>query len=144
MIRIMIFFHLNSSLVKVVHEWGSWFLVVGGLFHIVGSWQSFTRYLSKPVTRAILVVFALLIIVFFLPIGGQTEKHGRKLPPGVLSRALPGASFVAVAGIAQHHPDELMKEFESKGIIIKDKEETIQNIAKNNNREYVEILNIIF
>lgn len=141
---VMMFFHLSSSFVKVAHEWGSWLLVVGGLFHVIGSWQSFVRYLSKPAARAVLVVFALLIIVFFLPLGEHTEGQSRKLPPGILSRALPGASFVAVAGIAQHHPDELMKEFESKGIIIKDKEETIQNIAKNNNREYVDILNIIF
>lgn len=141
---IMIFFHVNSSLVKAAHEWGSWLLVVGGLFHVVGSWKSFVGYLSKPAARAILVVFALLIIVFFLPLSVHTERQGRKLPPAVLSRALPETSFAAVAGIAQHRPDELMKELGSKGIIIKDKEETIRDIARNNNKEDVEILNIIF
>jgi hypothetical protein len=141
---IMIFFHVNSSLVKVAHEWGSWLLVVGGLFHVVGSWQSFVGYLSKPAARAILVVFALLIIIFFLPLSVHTERQGRKLLPAVLSRALPETSFAAVAGIAQHHPDELMKELGSKGIIIKDKEETIRDIARNNKKGDVEILNIIF
>lgn len=141
---VMMFFHANSSLVKVAHEWGSWLLVVGGLFHVVGSWQSFVRYLSKPAARAILVAFALLIIVFFLPLSGHTERQGRKLPPAVLSRVLPEASFAAVAGIAQHSPYELMKEFKSKDIIIKDEEETIRDIARNNNKEAVEILNIIF
>lgn len=42
----MMFFHLNSALVKIIHEWGSWSLVIGGLFHVVGSWQAFIGYFS--------------------------------------------------------------------------------------------------
>jgi predicted MFS family arabinose efflux permease len=145
---IMLFFHLNSVLVKVVHEWGSWFLIIAGLCHVIGSWRSFVGYFSKPVARAIMIVFALflLIITFFLPFGGEqdTRQHGRKPPAAFLSRAMPEASFVTVANIAQHRPDELMKECASKGIVIKDKEETVREIARSNNREVVEILNVIF
>lgn len=141
---VMIFFHVNSAFVKVIHEWGSWFLVIGGLLHVVCSWQSFVRYFSKPAAKAIMTVFAILIIMFFIPIGGNTERHGRKLPPTFLSRALPEASFAAVAGIARHNPDELMKEFESKGVVVKDGKESIRDIATSNNKEYVEILNMIF
>jgi len=140
----MLFFHVNSVFVKVVHEWGSWFLVIGGLFHVIGSWQPFIRYFSKPAAKAIMMVFALLIITFFIPLSRSEEGHARKLPPTLLSRVLPEASFDSVASIAKHNSDELMKEFESKGIIIKDGESTIRDIAVANNKDYVEILNMIF
>lgn len=141
---IMMFFHWNSPLVKVIHEWGSWFLVIGGLFHVAGSWQLFVQYFSKPMARAIMAVFALLVMAFFLPLSGTTEGHGRKVPPALLSRALPEASFTTVASIAQHQPEELMKELQLKGILVKNKDETIQAIASRNNKPGVDILNAIF
>jgi len=49
-----------------------------------------------------------------------------------------------MAGIAQHNPDEPIREFESKGIVIKDREETIRNVAADNKKENVGILNMIF
>jgi hypothetical protein len=140
----MMFFHLNSALVKIIHEWGSWSLVIGGLFHVVGSWQAFVRYFSKPAARTIMAVFALLIIAFFLPLGGFAEGKGKKLPPAVLSRALPEASFSTIANIAQHQPEELVKELELKGIVVKDKEETIHTIALRNNKQHADILKAIF
>ncbi len=141
---VMMFFHLDFSFVKVAHEWGSWFLVIGGLFHVIGSWQSFVRYFSKPTGRAIITVFVLLIITSFLPLGGNAERQGRRLPPAFLSQVLPQASFATVANIAQHQPEELLKELESKGIVVKDKEETIQEIAVRNNKQGADILNAIF
>jgi predicted HTH domain antitoxin len=147
---IMIFFHLNFGLIKVAHEWFSWFLVLGGLFHVIGSWESFGRYFSKPTGRAIMTIFVLLIITSFLPLGHSTLGDGhaagqnRRMPPAILSRALPQASFATVANIAEHQPEELMKELESKGIVVKDKEETIREIAVRNNKQGADILNAIF
>jgi len=141
---IMMFFHLNSTLVKVIHEWGSCFLVIAGLFHVAGSWQAFVRYFSRPAARAIMAVFALLIIAFFLPTGGLAEGNGKKLPPALLSRALPEASFSTIAKIAQHQPEELMKELELKGIVVTDKEEAIHKITVRNNKQDVDILKAIF
>ncbi len=140
----MIFFHLNSPLIKVVHKWGSWLLVIGGLFHVLGSWQSFIGYFSRPAVKTVMVVFALVIAMFFFSLGGRTEGHGKRLPPALLSRALPEASFATVAGIARHQPDRLIEELASQGINISDKEKSIREIARENNREDVEILNAIF
>ena len=141
---VMIFFHVSSAPVKVIHEWGSWLLVIGGLLHVAGSWQSFVRYFSRPAARTIMIVFAAVIVASFLTLGSGAHGHGRKLPPALLSRALPEASFATVAGVARHDPDELRKELESKGIVVRDREETIREIAWSNNKEDVEILNMIF
>src|SRR5512136_2289936 len=96
---VTMFLHLRIGFVKVVHEWGGWFLLIGGLFHVIGSWEPFVRYFSKPAGRVILTIFVLLIVTSFLPIGrsapgdGRADGRSRRIPPAVLSRALPQASF---------------------------------------------------
>jgi hypothetical protein len=59
---VTMFLHMRIGFVKVVHEWGGWFLLIGGLFHVIGSWESFVRYFSKPVGRVIITIFVLLLI----------------------------------------------------------------------------------
>jgi hypothetical protein len=137
---VMIFFRLDFALVKGAHEWFSWFLVIGGLFHVIGSWQSFVQYFSKPAGKAIMGVFALLIVVSFVPFGKDNEGA----PPSRVSRALLQTPFAIAADVAEHQPEELMKELKLTGILIERKEETIQEIAVRNNKRGVDILNVIF
>lgn len=141
---VLLFFHVNLGLVKVVHEWGSWFLVIGGALHVIGSRRAFAQYFSRPTAKAIMAAFALVIVASLLPLGGSPGGHKKRLPPGVLSKALPKAPFTVVAGMAQHKPEELMKELGSQGIVVNNKEETIHEIAVRNNKQDVDILNLVF
>jgi hypothetical protein len=141
---LMLFFHMTSGFVKVVHEWGSWLLVVGGLFHVIASWRPFVRYFSSHAGRTIMTAFALVIIASFLPLGGGSGARDRRLPPGKMSHLLLQASFETVANVALHQPEELMRELGSKGVVVGHKEETIQEIAARNDKQGVEILNMIF
>lgn len=113
---VLLFFHLNFGLVRVVHEWGSWFLVIGALFHVIGSWRQFIRYFSKPAAWAIMAAFVLLLIVSLLSTGGG---RGRKFSHTRLSKVPTQASFVAGADVARYQPDGTMKEPESNGIGVK-------------------------
>jgi hypothetical protein len=140
---VMIFFHVQLGLAKVLHEWFSWCLVIGGLFHVIGSWQPFVRYFSKPAGMTIIGLFAALIVVSFLPLG-SSDGHGKGMPSDRLAGLLAHASFATVANSASHKPEELMKEFESKGVVVEGKEETIQGIAARNGKQTAEILNMIF
>jgi len=137
---VMIFFHLDFGLVKVAHEWFSWFLVLGGLFHVIGSWQSFVRYFSNPTGKVIITIFVLFLIASFLPLG----KSDRGEPSARMSKILLHAPFASVANVAEHRPEELMNKLGSSGIHIERKEETIQEIAVRNNKRGVDILNMIF
>lgn len=137
---VMMFFHVDIGLVKPVHEWFSWFLVIGGLFHLAGSWQPFVGYFSKPASKVIMAVFVLWIAVSFFPIG----KRDKGMPPGKMSRILSRSSVAAVAVVAEHTPEEAVKELESKGIRVEAKEQSIQEIAARNNKRGIDILNLIF
>ncbi len=138
---IMVFFHLGFGFAKVLHEWFSWLLVIGGIFHVIASWQPFVRYFSKPAGKAIMGFFGLLIVVSLLPFGGE---HGEGAPPHKLAGFLAHVPFATVASVACHQPEELIKELKSKGVVVDRKEETIQEIAARNGKQNVEILNVIF
>lgn len=138
---IMIFFHLEFGFAKVLHEWFSWLLVIGGLFHVLGSWRPFVRYFSKPLGRIIVGAFGVLILLSFVPLAGGHEKG---MPPQRLAGLLGQTPFARVAEVASHQPEELMKELGSKGVVVGRKEETIREIAARNGKQEVEILNLIF
>lgn len=139
---VMIFFRLEVGLVKVAHEWFSWFLVLGGLLHVIGSWQSFVQHFSKPAGKIIIGVFSLLIVASFIPV--DKDNKGEDVPSSRVSRALAQTAFATVAAVAEHQPEELMKELKLNGISIEHKEENIQEIAVRNNKHSADILNMIF
>jgi hypothetical protein len=139
---VMIFFRWDVGLAKVAHEWFSWFLVLGGLFHVIGSWQSFVRYFSKPAGKAIIGIFGLLIVASFIPI--DKDNKGAGAHSSRVSKALFQVPFATMAAVAEHQPEELMKELKLNGISIERKEETIQEIAARNNKQGADILNVIF
>jgi hypothetical protein len=137
----MIFFHVQLGAAKVFHEWFSWCLVIGGLFHVLGSWEPFVRHFSRPPGKIIMGAFAVLIVVSFLPIGGAQRKG---IPPQKLAGMLSNAPIANIAVAAAHQPDELIKELASKGIVIENKEQTIREIAKASGKQNVEVLELIF
>lgn len=138
---ILLFFHVQLSLAKVLHEWCSWLLVIGGLFHVIGCWKPFTKYFSKPLGLGIIGLFFVLIVASFIPVG---DTHKKGMPPNRMAKLISETSFETVAAVADHQPEELMKDLASKGIVIKGKDETIRGIAANNGKQNAEILSLIF
>jgi hypothetical protein len=158
---IMIFFHWKFAYAKLFHEWLSWLLVFGAFFHIVGNWRPFVRYFSRVPGKVfagvsgkvIMAVFAILIVISFVPSSGRPRGPGGPGGPGGPRRAMPAdrlqgligrTPFVTVASIASHEPDGLMLELRQQGIVIERKDQTIQEIAARNRKADVEILNLIF
>lgn len=67
---VLMFFHLESMLNKVIHEWAGWAMVVGVGAHLVLNWRAFTTYFKRPLAKGIMVFSALLLVVSFLPTNG--------------------------------------------------------------------------
>ncbi len=67
---VLMFFHLDSGLNKVVHEWLSWALVGGVALHVSANWRAFSTYLKKPRALSIIGAFALALFVSFFSLGG--------------------------------------------------------------------------
>jgi hypothetical protein len=137
---IMLFFKVELGLIKHVHEWLSWLLVFGAIFHIIANWRSTVGYISKPVGKGILAFFLLLICLSFIPAGG---KH--KGPHfNIISNRLIQAPLSEVAQIANHRPDEAMNILKSRGIYTENEAQTVREIAVRNNKSPMDVLDIIF
>jgi hypothetical protein len=131
------FFHVNSVLMKVAHEWLSWLLVIGAVAHLALNWRPFVAYFRKPAALAIMGLFLAIGIVSFIPLGGMS---GRRPPMMQLFGALEQSSLEVVAQVVQKTPDDLTQELASQGITVRDPRQTIREIAAENGRNAMEIL----
>lgn len=70
---VAMFFHVNTSLGKVLHEWLGWILVVAAVLHVVVNWNALLGHLKRLGGRFIVGVFALVLIVALFPMssGGR-------------------------------------------------------------------------
>lgn len=140
---ILLFFNVRAGMVKPVHEWLSWLLVVGVIFHAIVNRQCFVKYLSKPLGRGIMIFFALLIGASLLPLGeGQGKSHSN--PMARASDSLIRSPLTEVSQIADHEADEAVGLLKSKGISVERKDQTIQEIAAKNKMNPVRVLDAIF
>ncbi len=139
---ILLFFKINLGLIKPAHEWLSWLLVIGTVFHLLVNWRPTVRHFTQPLGRGILFVFFLLICASLLPLdgGGKHHQHSSNL----IVEALLQAPLATVAQVAKLNPDETVEILRAQGIYLARSEQTLQEIAEDNNRRAVDILAMIF
>lgn len=75
----LMFFHLNTMLGKVIHEWAGWLMLVGVGAHVVLNWRALTTYFKRPMAQWIMGVGAALTLATILPIGGAGEPPVRSM-----------------------------------------------------------------
>lgn len=138
---ILMFFHLNTGLMKLLHEWMSLLFVLGAIAHIAVNWRAFLGYFRKPVAIIIIAVPLALGALSFLPEGSGSSHR----PPfAETSRALEQSSLSVVARVVKHSPESLMEELKTKGIRVRNGEQTIREIASENSVRSMEVLGHIF
>jgi hypothetical protein len=137
---VMLFFNVRFGLIKPVHEWLSWLLVISVIVHLIINRDSLIQYISKPVGKGVLFLFLILICLSLLPL--NNKKDG---PPFVrISNALTQVPLSEVSRIAKHEPDEVIDILKSKGIHVESREQTIRDIAMKNNKSSFSILEFVF
>ncbi len=100
---IAVFFHIHIGLVRWSHEWLSWLLVAALVPHIITNFTNFKRYFVEAKGLIIMGIFAILLAVSFVPLGG-----GKSRPPFFASvRALAQAPLPVLAQVAKITPEEL-------------------------------------
>ena len=133
---ILMFFHLNVGLVKLAHEWLSWLLVVGAFAHLVVNWKAVVAYFRKPAGIVIMASLLVLGLLSLLPVGGSPRR-----PPHMdISRALDQSSLTLVAQVAKRSPQSAIDELKARGIQVRHGEQTISEIASDNEKRTMDIL----
>jgi len=80
------FFDVETTLMKVVHEWAGRAMVLRAGAHLVLNWRAFTTCFKRPLAIGIIGVGAVVLALTFLPVGpAGTTGDITRVAPGALS-----------------------------------------------------------
>ena len=119
---VLLFFHLDSGLNQVAHEWLSWVLLAAVAGHVAANFAALRRHLASRRGQAIVTVFVLLLGASFVPLG-----RGDAEPPfaGVV-HALARAPLPVVAQIAGVSEPVLRERLRVGGVALDEARPTIE------------------
>ena len=137
---IMLFFKVNVGMIKPVHEWLSWLLVIGTIFHLAANWKFLIQCISSPLGKGIIGVFLLVLCASFIP---HSDKQGGP-PSARISDLMGRTSLSFMAQVAGHEPDEMVAMLREQGVKIDGQEQSIGDIARMNGNPTASILDMIF
>ena len=86
---VAMFLHVETGLMKGLHEWAGWVLLAGAGAHLALNWRAFSAYLKRPVAVGIMSLGAALLGVSVLPLAPE---------------AGPGAAIEAMIGTVEKAP----------------------------------------
>ena len=136
---ILMFFKINIGYIKPVHEWLSWAMVIGVVFHTIANWKPFTSYFSK---KPSLSIIGAGLIITMLSVFMPSANDGN---PGMkMIKALGTVKIETIADIAGQNSDAILTKLEQKGISEAGTSMTIREIAAMNGKKEKDILWVIF
>lgn len=94
---VLMFFHLELGLSKVVHEWLGWALVFGVAAHLWLNQRAFSTYFKRPAAVAIMGTSAALLVASLLIPASEGASVPVRQVLGSLTKA-PISALAVVAG----------------------------------------------
>jgi hypothetical protein len=126
---ILMFFHLDSGLNKLAHEWLGWLMVAAVALHAAANWLAFKRYfLSSPMGRGILLASVVVIAGTFAPMPNQDEGGGMS-PPAMAIQGVTRAPLTQVAAITGRSAEQLMADLVAAGIQMKSVDQSVADVT---------------
>jgi Domain of unknown function (DUF4405) len=123
---VLMFFHLDSGLNKTAHEWLSWAMVIGVTLHVLLNMPAFKRYFTQNTGRAIMGAFALVLVLSFIPAGGEGGSEPGFAPP---VRALAKAPITVLAQVAGTNADDLKAKLQAQGLTITSDQQSVADLV---------------
>jgi len=109
---VLMFFHVETTLMKVIHEWAGWVMGAGAVAHLAVNWRAFITYFKRPLATGIMGVSAVLLALTFLPIGPEQST-------GEITRtamgALSGGQIETLAELAGSDTETVLAELGAAG-----------------------------
>jgi len=124
---ILMFFHLDSRLTNLAHEWGGWVLVAGVLAHLLLNWRPFTIYLRRPLAVGIIAVCVAILGLSFVPQGSSLRDRGYDFD--MVVDAMSNASVETLADLSGQTADEVITALADEGLGSVAATDTVAEIA---------------
>ncbi len=126
---LLMFFHLDSSLNKLAHQWLGWTMVGAVALHAAVNWGAFKRYFIASATgRMVIAAFAVVLLASFAPLAGGRNAS----PPALAMNAIAKAPISALAPLAGRSAEEIVARLNKAGIAVSGPETTIAAAAGAN------------
>ena len=122
-----------------MHEWLSWALVVGVVFHVVINFKILIKYLSTRRGLQIVGIFVAILAISFVPI---SKKHEQPFVAPI--RALSQLPLTSLAQVAQISLQELMQRLSKEGVQPTSDQHKLSDIVGNDIRKQIHVLNAVF
>ena len=138
---LLMFFHLDQGLNKLLHQWASWVFVAGVITHVLSNWATFPRYITtEPIGKALIVIAVIVLSLSFYSWGSEKDQ-----PPSVLAmKMLVRAPISQLAPLVGKDSATLMSRFSTAGIAIQNEDATIESVAKGDKKIQGKAIKILF
>ncbi|MEK7345627.1 MAG: DUF4405 domain-containing protein [Pseudomonadota bacterium] len=134
---VLMFFHLDTGLNKVAHEWLSWAMVVGVALHVVLNLPAFKRYLGQKTALAVMGLFGLVLALSFVSLPGS-----KTAPPYVAPlQALARAPLPVLAQVLGQSPEALQANLEKAGLPVDNPQQSLRDLVGPDLKAQVRTLN---
>ena len=133
----LMFFHLDTGLNKLAHEWLGWLMVAAAAVHVLLHLHAFKRHWAAPVGKGVIVLSLVVLSLSFLPVGGVQSEPPFVRPLKTLAQA-PLPVLAQVAGI---DVSELKARLQTAGKAADTDHQTIAALAGNDLKAQVKLLN---
>jgi hypothetical protein len=136
---ILMFFHIDTGLNKVAHEWLGLIMVLGAMLHIIVNIKGFNQMFGNTMGKTIVGVFILVLGLSFLNLGGEGSEKPFMTSVEVLAKA----SVTDLAQVSHTDKQVLLDRLKAKGVVISDDTKSIKDVVGNDMHKQMEVLNDI-
>jgi hypothetical protein len=137
---ILMFFHWDTGLNKLAHEWLGWALVIGVAAHLFVNLPSFKKHLASAVGRGAIAVFAILLGLSFINPGNNRAQFSMRSAMEHLAHA----PLVTLAAVAKISPEDLVARLKAQGIAVDDLQATPVSLSGGDEGAAKRVLGIAF
>ena len=110
---ILLFFHTNTTLNKVVHEYVGLVMVAAVILHVVLNWRAFQTYFKRPVALTLMGASAVMLAASFVSLG---EETGGTRPDLAVLQMVSSASLTDLAPIMGTDAADLVARLAEQGV----------------------------
>jgi hypothetical protein len=90
---VLMFFEVRRGLIKVVHEWLSWMMLLAVGLHATLHWKSFSRYFSQKAALSVIAVFAIITLTAMLLPDNGPKRGGPGGPQKSAGHVFPSSEM---------------------------------------------------
>ena len=134
---VLMFFHLDTGLNKLAHEWLSWAMLVAVALHALLNLPAFKRYFGQKTALVVMGVLALLLALSFMPVPGGKKPSAWVVPV----QALAQAPLPVLAQVLGQTPEALKAQLQKSGLSVDDDQQSLQDLVGPEVKAQVRLLN---